>query len=94
MVNDNLFILNIDKNKVDPYYILAFLKSYKTKDLIKSRLTRSNNLSIKVLNNLDLDFYDSYKRGEIKNKLIDNLDSTKKAYEEIERFEENLANIF
>ena len=94
LVNDNLFILRLDKNKVDPYYILAFLKSKKTKDLIKSELKSSNNLSMKVLKNLEIPFYSIEKREAIKNSIIDNLKNTKKAYKNISEFEKELRSIF
>ena len=94
LVNDNLFILRIDKNKADPYYILAFLKSKKTKDLIKSKLKNSNNLSMKVLKNLEIAFYSAEKRKDIKNSIIDNLKNTQEAYKNIDEFEKELRNIF
>lgn len=94
LVNDNLFILRLDKNKVDPYYILAFLNSQKTKDLIKSELKNSNNLSMKVLKNLEIEFYSNNKREDIKNIIKDNLEKTKKAYKNISEFEKELRNIF
>lgn len=94
LVNDNLFILRLDKNKVDPYYILAFLKSQKTKDLIKSELKNSNNLSMKVLKNLEIAFYSIKKREAIKNSIVDNLKNTKEAYKNISEFEKELRNIF
>lgn len=94
LVNDNLVILRLDKNKVDPYYILAFLKSQETKDLIKSELKNSNNLSMKVLKNLEIEFYSNHKREDIKNNIKDNLEKTKKAYKNISEFEKELRNIF
>lgn len=94
LVNDNLFVLRIDKNKADPYYILAFLKSKKTKDLIKSELKNSNNLSMKVLKNLEVALYSMEKREDIKNNIMDNLAKTKKAYKNISEFEKELRNIF
>lgn len=94
LVNDNLFILRLDKNKVDPYYVLAFLESKKTKDLIKSKLKNSNNLSMKVLKSLEVEFYSIKKRETIRNNIIENLKNTKKAYENISEFEKDLRNIF
>lgn len=52
LVNDNCFILKIDKNKIDPYYILAFLSS---KKLIRS--INSNALSIKKINSLPINLH-------------------------------------
>lgn len=94
LVNDNLFILRLDKHRVDPYYILAFLNSQKTKDLIKSELKNSNNLSMKVLKNLEIEFYSNNKREDITNIIKDNLEKTKKAYKNISEFEKELRNIF
>lgn len=94
LVNDNLFILRLDKNKVDPYYVLAFLESKKTKDLIKSKLKNSNNLPMKVLKSLEVEFYSIKERETIRNNIIENLKNTKKAYENISEFEKDLRNIF
>ena len=52
LVNDNCFILKIDKNKIDPYYILAFLSS---KKLIRS--INTNALSIRKINSLPINLH-------------------------------------
>ncbi len=89
MVNDNCFILKIDKNKIDPYYILAFLSS---KKLIRS--INTNALSIKKLNSLPINLHSLEEVEKISYEMKNIIKNLEDIYENFSKLDFRRENIF
>lgn len=94
LVNDNLFILKIDKSKVDPYYVLAFLNSNKARDIVSRKLGSSNKLTISLIKDLDIDFYPRPKRKAIACDFKKKLSLKKECYKKLEKTNKDLYRYF
>lgn len=89
LVNDNCFILKIDKNKIDPYYILAFLSS---KKLIRS--INTNALSIKKINSLPINLHSLEEIGKISSEMKNIIKNLEDIYENFSKLDYRRENIF
>lgn len=89
LVNDNCFILKIDKNKIDPYYILAFLSS---KKLI--RLINTNALSIKKINSLPINLHSLEEVEKISSEMKNIIKNLEDIYENFSKLDYRRENIF
>ena len=89
LVNDNCFILKIDKNKIDPYYILAFLSS---KKLIRS--INSNALSIKKINSLPINLHSLEEIEKISSEMKNIIKNLEDIYENFSKLDYRRENIF
>ena len=89
MVNDNCFILTVDKNKIDPYYILAFLSS---KKLIRS--INTNVLSIKKIKSLPINLHSSSDIEDISAKMKKIIIDLEVLYENFLKLDHNRKNVF
>lgn len=89
LVNDNCFILKIDKNKIDPYYILAFLSS---KKLIRS--INTNALSIKKINSLPINLHSLEKVEKISSEMKNIIKNLEDIYENFSKLDYRRENIF
>lgn len=89
LVNDNCFILKIDKNKIDPYYILAFLSS---KKLIRS--INTNALSIKKLNSLPINLHSLEEVEKISYEMKNIIKNLEDIYENFSKLDFRRENIF
>lgn len=89
LVNDNCFILKIDKNKIDPYYILAFLSS---KKLIRS--INTNALSIKKINSLPINLHSLEEVEKISSEMKNIIKNLEDIYKNFSKFDYRRENIF
>lgn len=89
LVNDNCFILKIDKNKIDPYYILAFLSS---KKLIRS--INTNALSIKKINSLPINLHSLEEIENISSEMKNIIKNLEDIYENFSKLDYRRENIF
>lgn len=89
LVNDNCFILTVDKNKIDPYYILAFLSS---KKLIRS--INTNVLSIKKIKSLPINLHSSSDIEDISAKMKKIIIDLEVLYENFLKLDHNRKNVF
>lgn len=89
LVNDNCFILKIDKNKIDPYYILAFLSS---KKLIRS--INTNALSIKKINSLPINLHSLEEVEKISSEMKNIIKNLEDIYENFSKLDYRRENIF
>ena len=83
LANDNLFIIKIDKNKIDPVYIWAYLQSKKAQNIIKNHQD-TKSLSIKMLKNMEIIIYDREKMEKISCEFLKNIKILKNSYKKIE----------
>ena len=84
LANDNLFIVKIDKNKIEPFYIWAYLQSKKAQNLIFKNYKNKKNLSISLLKNIEISTYDSDKMEIIKESFMNNINNLKKYYRKLD----------
>lgn len=84
LANDNLFIIKIDKNKIDPLYIRAYLQSKKAQNIIIKNHQDTKNLSIKMLKNMEITIYDREKMEKISCEFLKNIKILKNSYKKIE----------
>ncbi|MDU3153019.1 MAG: hypothetical protein E6706_01905, partial [Anaerococcus hydrogenalis] len=84
IANDNLFIVKIDKNKIEPFYIWAYLQSKKAQNLIFKNYKNKKNLSISLLKNIEINIYDSDKMEIIKESFMNNINNLKKYYRKLD----------
>lgn len=84
LANDNLFIIKIDKNKIDPLYIRAYLQSKKAQNIIIKNHQDTKNLSIKMLKNMEISIYDREKMEKISCEFLKNIKILKNSYKKIE----------
>lgn len=84
LANDNLFIVKIDKNKIEPFYIWAYLQSKKAQNLIFKNYKNKKNLSISLLKNMEINIYDSDKMEIIKESFMNNINNLKKYYRKLD----------
>lgn len=89
LVNDNCFILKIDKNKIDPYYILAFLSS---KKLIRS--INTNALSIRKINSLPINLHSLEEIEKISSEMKNIIKNLEDIYENFSKLDYRRENIF
>lgn len=89
LVNDNCFILTVDKNKIDSYYILAFLSS---KKLIRS--INTNVLSIKKIKSLPINLHSSSDIEDISAKMKKIIIDLEVLYENFLKLDHNRKNVF
>lgn len=89
LVNDNCFILKVDKNKIDPFYILAFLSS---KKLIRS--INTNVLSIKKIKSLPINLHSSSDIEDISAKMKKIIIDLEVLYENFLKLDHNRKNVF
>lgn len=84
LANDNLFIIKIDKNKIDPAYIWSYLQSKKAQKIIIKNQKDTKNLSIKMLKNMEITIYDSENMEKIRCEFLKNINILKNSYKKIE----------
>lgn len=84
LANDNLFIVKIDKNKIEPFYLWAYLQSKKAQNLIFKNYKNKKNLSISLLKNMEINIYDSDKMEIIKESFMNNINNLKKYYRKLD----------
>ncbi|WP_236786022.1 restriction endonuclease subunit S [Anaerococcus ihuae] len=94
LANDNLFIIKIDKNKIDPAYIWSYLQSKKAQKIIIKNQKDTKNLSIKMLKNMEITIYDSEKMGKIRCEFLKNINILKNSYKKIEDISKTNEEIF
>lgn len=94
LANDNLFIVKIDKNKIEPFYIWAYLQSKKAQNLIFKNYKNKKNLSISLLKNMEINIYDSDKMEIIKESFINNINNLKKYYRKLDNLNKMNEKLF
>lgn len=94
LANDNLFIIKIDKNKIDSAYIWSYLQSKKAQKIIIKNQKDTKNLSIKMLKNMEITIYDSEKMGKIRCEFLKNINILKNSYKKIEDISKTNEEIF
>lgn len=94
LANDNLFIIKIDKNKIDPLYIWAYLQSKKAQNIIIKNNKNTKSLSINVLKNMEISIYDSEKMKKISCEFLKNIKILKNSYKKIEDIRKTNEEIF
>ena len=92
--NDNLFIVKIDKNKIEPFYIWAYLQSKKAQNLIFKNYKNKKNLSISLLKNMEINTYDSDKMEIIKESFMNNINNLKKYYRKLDNLNKMNEKLF
>lgn len=94
LANDNLFIVKIDKNKIEPFYIWAYLQSKKAQNLIFKNYKNKKNLSISLLKNMEINIYDSDKMEIIKESFMNNINNLKKYYRKLDNLNKMNEKLF
>lgn len=94
LANDNLFIIKIDKNKIDPLYIRAYLQSKKAQNIIIKNHQDTKSLSIKMLKNMEISIYDREKMEKIGCEFLKNIKILKNSYKKIEDIRKTNEEIF
>lgn len=94
IANDNLFIIKIDKNKIDPVYIWAYLQSKKAQNIIIKNHQDTKSLSIKMLKNMEIIIYDSEKMEKMKCGFLNNINILKNSYKKIDDITKTNEEIF
>ena len=94
LANDNLFIVKIDKNKIEPFYLWAYLQSKKAQNLIFKNYKNKKNLSISLLKNMEINIYDSDKMEIIKERFMNNINNLKKYYEKLDNLNKMNEKLF
>lgn len=94
LANDNLFIIKIDKNKIDPLYIRAYLQSKKAQNIIIKNHQDTKSLSIKMLKNMEISIYDREKMEKISCEFLKNIKILKNSYKKIEDIRKTNEEIF
>lgn len=84
LANDNLFIIKIDKNKIDPVYIWSYLQSKNAQNNIIKNNKDTKNLSIKALKNIEITIYDSENMEKIRCEFLKNMNILKNSYKKID----------
>lgn len=94
LANDNLFIVKIDKNKIEPFYLWAYLQSKKAQNLIFKNYKNKKNLSISLLKNMEINIYDSDKMEIIKESFMNNINNLKKYYRKLDNINKMNEKLF
>ena len=94
LANDNLFIVKIDKNKIEPFYLWAYLQSKKAQNLIFKNYKNKKNLSISLLKNIEINIYDSVKMEIIKESFMNNINNLKKYYRKLDNLNKMNEKLF
>ena len=94
LANDNLFIVKIDKNKIEPFYLWAYLQSKKAQNLIFKNYKNKKNLSISLLKNMEISTYDSDKMEIIKESFMNNINNLKKYYRKLDNLNKMNEKLF
>lgn len=94
LANDNLFIVKIDKNKIEPFYLWAYLQSKKAQNLIFKNYKNKKNLSISLLKNIEISTYDSDKMEIIKESFMNNINNLKKYYRKLDNLNKMNEKLF
>lgn len=94
LANDNLFIVKIDKNKIEPFYLWAYLQSKKAQNLIFKNYKNKKNLSISLLKNIEINIYDSDKMEIIKERFMNNINNLKKYYRKLDNLNKMNEKLF
>lgn len=94
LANDNLFIIKIDKNKIDPVYIWSYLQSKKAQNIIIKNQKDTKSLSINMLKNMEITIYDSEKMEKIRCEFLKNINILKNSYKKIEDISKTNEEIF
>lgn len=94
LANDNLFIVKIDKNKIEPFYLWAYLQSKKAQNLIFKNYKNKKNLSISLLKNMEINIYDSDKMEIIKESFMNNINNLKKYYRKLDNLNKMNEKLF
>lgn len=94
LANDNLFIVKIDKNKIEPFYLWAYLQSKKAQNLIFKNYKNKKNLSISLLKNIEINIYDSDKMEIIKESFMNNINNLKKYYRKLDNLNKMNEKLF
>lgn len=82
LVSDNIYVLKIDKAKVDSYYVLAYLLAYSTKNKINTQ-SNSSIISMKTIKNIPINLYSEKNSSEISRNMKDIINHLKDAYNKI-----------
>lgn len=93
LANDNLLIIKIDKNKIDPVYICSYLQSKKAQNIIKNH-KNTKSLSIKMLKNMEITIYDIEKMEKISCEFLKNINILKNSYKKIDKITKINEEIF
>lgn len=82
LVSDNIYVLKVGTKKVDSYYILAYLLSNSTKNIINT-ISNSNIISMKTIKNIPISIYSDDNSIEISKHMKDTINNLKDAYNKI-----------
>lgn len=82
LVSDNIYVLKVDKTKVDSYYVLAYLLACSTKNKINT-LSNSSIISMKTIKNIPISIYSDDISMEISKHMKDTINNLKDAYNKI-----------
>lgn len=82
LVSDNIYVLKVDKAKVDSYYVLAYLLSQSTKNTINT-LSNSSIISMKTIKNIPISLYSEDNSIQISRNMKDIINHLKDAYNKI-----------
>lgn len=96
LANGNLYIIEIDKEKANPYYLKAFFESDQGITCLKSITvgTAMPNIGIEPLKNLEIPIPSLEEQNNIALKYLSKLDEIKMLQMSLEKAEEELSNIF
>lgn len=95
LASGNLYLLDLDLNKVNPYYIKAFLESKKGQELLYRASTGTHFKSINVssLKKIDIPLIPLEDQQEIANKYLAKLDEIKYLKNKLEKANNDLTEI-
>lgn len=93
LVSDNIYVLKVDKTKVDSYYVLAYLLAYSTKNKINT-LSNSIIISMKTIKNIPISLYSEENSIEISRHMKDTINNLKDAYNKISQLNTQKEKIY
>lgn len=96
LANGNLYIIEIDEEKANPYYLKAFFESEEGIAALKSITvgTAQLNIGVEDLKNLEIPIPSLEEQNKVALKYLAKLDEIKILYMSLEKAEDELSNIF